>query len=167
MTALQVAPLVIFTAIAAEEDIRRREIPNPLSALGALWGMGLMVMHVLPWFRLLWAAGIWGLYELGLALQPGSVGWGDVKWASIVMGWLGAPGLVVLAWGHLGSTLWGTADWWRHGRQTPWSRSAGPWAPGALLGLLILIALGMGQGHGMTFAAPSLMGPWAAFQAKA
>lgn len=140
------AALTGLTAWAAWTDARRCEIPNGLSLAATACSMGLLIGHLIPWSRLLWAAGTWILYELALALQPDSVGWGDVKWATIVMGWLGGRGLMVLAVGHLGSLAWATVRWWRQGRRPAWRRMGGPWAPGALLGLLILGALGWAAG---------------------
>lgn len=131
-------PLTVLTGIAAWTDVRSRLIPNALSWIAVGWGGALLVFHGLPWTHVLWAGGTWIVYDLSATWRPGSVGYGDVKWASVIMGFLGGAGLLVLAMGHLGVFVGGTWDWCRHRRHTRWRDSQGPWAPGALAGMLLL-----------------------------
>lgn len=127
-----------LTGIVAVTDWRGQVIPNRWSGLGA----GLVLMGILtgalPATRLLWGMGTWGAYELSLWWQPGSVGWGDVKWASFLMALFGGLGLLMVGAGHAGSLLWGTCQWAREGRHRPWRQYGGPWAPGAFAGCLLL-----------------------------
>ena len=133
--------LLLLTTGAAYTDARREEIPNRLSLTATVIGLIAIGLGWLPWTALAWAAATWLLYELDLWLAPQSVGWGDVKWAAITMGYLGGAGLLVLAAGHAGSVLWGTIRWWRSGRRRPWRTMGAPWAPGAWVGLMLLTSL--------------------------
>jgi len=126
-----------MSAVAAWVDARRQEIPNRLSLVAAGVGGVLLVLHILPWTRLLWAAATWGLYEIVLWRQPEALGWGDVKWATVIMGYLGGSGLLVLFLADALRLVWSTVRWWRHGRQGRWRDAGAPWAPGAFVGVLV------------------------------
>lgn len=130
--------LMLLTGMAGWIDGRHEIIPNGLSLVATVLGLWLMAMGVVPWSGLIWAIVIWVFYEIEQWLTPGRLGWGDVKWAAITMGYLGGPGILVIAAGHLGSALWGTGRWIRSERGTCWATVPGPWAPGAAVGLLLV-----------------------------
>lgn len=130
-----------LTTIAAVTDVWRRRIPNALTWLAAGMGLAWWATGYWRWPHLAWAAGAWCVYDGIATLRPGSLGYGDVKWATVILGFLGPLGLLVVACGHLGILIWGTICWWRQGRTTPWRTMTGPWAPGAWVGLTGLIGL--------------------------
>ncbi len=135
------APLTVLTGFAAVIDGQRRIIPNALSWIALGIGSAFLWTHVWPWTHLVWAGATWGVYDLSATYRPGSVDYGDVKWATVIMGFLGGWGFLVLACAHLGVVLWGSWVWLRDRPKTPWYHMPGPWAPGALGGLLLLGAL--------------------------
>lgn len=132
---------VIFwglTTAIAWTDLRRQVIPNGF-VLAGVANAGLNLLWTHAWWHLAWAGGTWLAYEGWLAGFPGTLGWGDVKWATVTMLTLGSTGLTVVLAGHLGAVLWGTVRWgWRRGcrgLQEPWRGQPIPWAPGAWVGL--------------------------------
>jgi len=130
--------LTALTAVAAAWDARARIIPNPLSWIALGFGAAMLLTRQWGWGHLAWAAGTWTVYDAAATRQPGSLGYGDVKWATVIMGFLGTTGFPVLLAGHLGAVVWATVAWWRQGRPGPWREAAGPWAPGAFVGVLLL-----------------------------
>ncbi len=140
------APLTLLTSLAAWIDARREVIPNTLSLVAASIGIGLLLGHQIAWTALLWAGGMWLVYEFGNWVQPDRVGWGDAKWSAITMGYLGGLGLLVIAAGFCGSVIWGTVRWWKAGRSARWQTYGGPWAPGAWVGLLMIGGLRLWHG---------------------
>jgi Flp pilus assembly protein protease CpaA len=130
-----------LTTVAAWTDLRARIIPNALVFVGLGGALLAMVLGRLPWEHLLWAAGTWAAYELWQWRWPGTLGWGDVKWATVIMACLGGVGLFVLGMGHLGVTVGGTVRWgWHRLRRqpVPWRGQALPWAPGVWVGATML-----------------------------
>lgn len=115
----------------------QRIIPNTLSGIALGFGLAMWLTHHWGPGHWAWAGRTWLAYDLAATLQPGSVGYGDVKWATVIMGFLEGTGLLVLACAHLGVMLWATLAWWRQGRPGPWRAAQGPWAPGALGGVLL------------------------------
>lgn len=130
------APLTGLTAWIAWTDGRERRIPNGVSALAAGLGLALMVAGIIPWTHLWWAGGMWLLFETIELVRPDRVGSGDIKWAVIIMGWLGAAGLLVITVTQGVAFIWGAVAWWGHHRVTRWSQMRSPWGPGFLFGLL-------------------------------
>ncbi|AEJ40808.1 hypothetical protein TPY_2648 [Sulfobacillus acidophilus TPY] len=122
-------PTVILwfaTGIAAWHDWRVHRIP-PFWIGVAVGTTGIwLLLGVWPISRLLWGAGIWGFYELGLRRMPESVGWGDVQWATLLMIGLGPWGIIPILAGHLGIEYFH----WRYPH-----RVGHPWMPGAWGGL--------------------------------
>ena len=139
MTPLIWAPLTGLTAWIAWTDGRERRIPNVVSALAGGLGLALMVAGVIPWTHLGWAVGVWLLFEAADLVEPDRVASGDIKWAVIVMGWLGGPGLIVIAVTQGVALIWGTVAWWVHHRVTRWSQTPAPWGPGFLIGMLAVV----------------------------
>lgn len=132
-----------LTTAVAWTDLRWHVIPNGFVVAG-LVNAGLSLLWTHAWWHLAWAGGTWLVYEAWLAAYPGTLGWGDVKWAAVTMATLGPAGLLVLWAGHLGALLWGTVRWcWRRGRRRPasWRGQQIPWAPGAWVGLTGLFTL--------------------------
>lgn len=132
--------LWILATIVAVTDLRARIIPNAVAWLALGLGIAWMTTGVLSWWHLAWAVGTWIAYDLQVSLKPGSMAFGDVKWAAIIMGVLGAPGLAVLLTAHLTTMVWGTITWLRHHRTVPWRTIGGmPWAPGTWIGVTGLL----------------------------
>lgn len=130
--------LTILTGYIAWTDVRYLLIPNRVSLLAAGLGAGLMVVGVIPWSHLWWVIGIGLALELADLVEPGRLASGDIKWTVIIMGWLGAPGLVVMTFTQIVALVWGTVSWSLHHRPTRWSQVQAPWGPGFLVGLLVL-----------------------------
>lgn len=137
------AGVAILTGLAAVWDARTRTIPNALSWVAMGFGAACLALGALPPTRLLWAAGTWAAYDVVASRWPQSLGYGDVKWATVLMGFLGAAGLPVLLGAHLGVVVWATVEWLAAGRRTLWTRLTGPWAPGAAVALGWMLATGL------------------------
>ncbi len=136
MSRLAMEALWALTTVVSITDLRARIIPNII--VGVVLGLAVlgMVAGLLSWWHLAWAAGTWIAYDLQFSLRPGSVAYGDVKWAATIMAVLGLPGLLVLFVAHLTMMVWGTAKWLAQHRTVRWSSISGmPWAPGTWFGV--------------------------------
>lgn len=116
-----------LTAGAGIWDLRTRTVPNTWWALGAAWIVAGWCLGWWPWTHVIPLVAVALLYELANALQPGQFGYGDVKWALLIMGAIGWPGLWLLALAHVLTIPVGTATWLRGRRQTAWNAQHVPW----------------------------------------
>lgn len=117
-----------FTAGAALWDLRTRTIPNWWWLLGAAWIVTGFILGWWPWSRLWWMLGTAVLWEVANALEPGSFGYGDVKWSLLVVAAMGFGGAALIA---VTQCVWlpivGTALWLARHRTRPWRKQAVPW----------------------------------------
>lgn len=94
------AALLAVLVPAAVIDVRRRVIPNTLTAAGAVAGVALLTLlepAALPTHAAA-AAGAGGFFLAAALLRPGELGMGDVKLAAVLGLYLGAsvvPALLV------------------------------------------------------------------------
>lgn len=136
-----------LTTAAAVSDLVNRTIPNTLVKAGAVGTLFAMVLGEVSWWHVAWAVGIWGGYELRMRWFPGTLGWGDVKWATVTVAVLGPLGLCVVLVGHAGVYVWGTVRWLWRKRREPWRGQSGPWAPGAWVGLTAWLTVAWTMTH--------------------
>ena len=94
------AALLAVLVPAAVIDVRRRVIPNTVTAAGAVAGVALLALlepAALPTHAAA-AAGAGGFFLAAALLRPGELGMGDVKLAAVLGLYLGAsvvPALLV------------------------------------------------------------------------
>ena len=94
------AALLVVLVPAAVIDVRRRVIPNTVTAAGAVAGVALLTLlepAALPTHAAA-AAGGGGFFLAAALLRPGELGMGDVKLAAVLGLYLGAsvvPALLV------------------------------------------------------------------------
>jgi leader peptidase (prepilin peptidase) / N-methyltransferase len=94
------AALLAVLVPAAVIDVRRRVIPNTVTAAGAVAGVALLTLlepAALPTHAAA-AAGAGGFFLAAALLRPGELGMGDVKLAAVLGLYLGAsvvPALLV------------------------------------------------------------------------
>lgn len=125
-----------LAVIVSITDLRKRIIPNAVGWIALGIGLAWMLNGTLSWWHLAWAGGTWIVYDLQASLRPGSLAYGDVKWATAIMGFLGVPGLAILFVAHVTTMVWGTVKWLAQHRTAPWRTIGGmPWAPGTWLGI--------------------------------
>ena len=115
---------------AAEEDVRRRQIPNGLTVVGAAAGLGCGAYH--GWHGLGMAAA--GALVGFLILLPfhwcGAMGGGDVKLMAAYGALLGPSGILLAAvFAAVFGALWAAGAWVRNPRQP-----AIAYAPAIVLG---------------------------------
>jgi leader peptidase (prepilin peptidase) / N-methyltransferase len=124
--------LVAVLVPAAVVDLRRRIIPNRLTAAGAAVGLALLTLgdpvHVGA--HLVAAAGAGGFFLAAALARPGELGMGDVKLAAVLGLYLGAAVVAALIVAVLAATAVGLA-----GRRT--TVPLGPFL--ALGGVLALV----------------------------
>lgn len=130
--------LTVLTGWIAWTDAWHRRIPNRASLWATALGTALMIVGVIPWTHLWWAAGLGLTLELADLVEHGRLQSGDIKWSVITMGWLGAHGLWVMAFAQIVALIWATVSWGMRHRTTRWSQAQAPWGPGFLIGLLAL-----------------------------
>ncbi|MFG2555360.1 prepilin peptidase [Streptomyces sp. NPDC048581] len=143
---LLLAPVGVLLAAV---DLRVRRLPDPLTlplagaALALLGLVALVPEHAGDWPTALWAALALGAFYLVLyLLNPGGMGFGDVKLAlsaGAVLGWYGWPTVMLGTFaGFLSGALYG---WGRVALRRTGRKSAIPFGPfllgGAFVGLLI------------------------------
>ncbi|MCL8015741.1 A24 family peptidase [Streptomyces sp. AS02] len=143
---LLLAPVGVLLAVV---DLRVRRLPDPLTlplAAAALVLLGLVALvpeHAGEWPTALWAAlGLGAFYYVLYLVNPGGMGFGDVKLAlaaGAVLGWYGWPTVMLGTFaGFLSGALYG---WGRVALRRAGRKSAIPFGPfllgGAFVGLLI------------------------------
>lgn len=100
------------------------------------------------------AAGLWALYALLATIKPGAMGWGDVRLAGVLggyLGWLGVGALVVGAFaGFLLGALWSVGLMLLRGATRKSSVPFGPW-------MIIGAAVGVVWGESLWDAYMSLI----------
>lgn len=130
-----------LTTAVAVTDWRGHIIPNELFLVGLANGAaGIAIGHA--WWHIAWAVGGWIVFEGWMALFPGQLGWGDVKWSAVALITLGSTGLAVVLCGLVGTYLWGWGRWlWRRWHQIREPRRGHPlpWAPAAWGGLTLIL----------------------------
>jgi leader peptidase (prepilin peptidase)/N-methyltransferase len=103
--------LVSVLVAAALVDVRRRVIPNRLTAAGAAVGLALLALvdpgHLAV--HLVAAAGAGGFFLAAAMLRPGDLGMGDVKLATVLGLYLGAAVVAALLVALLAATAVGLA----------------------------------------------------------
>ena len=134
---ISLAWLAVLTTWAARSDIFHRRLPTRVVWIALGFMAAALSFGIWPWSRLWWAVGTWAVYDGSATLFPGTLGYGDVKWAAVTMAFLGPVGLVVLGFGHVGTIIWGTVRWAEaeRPRAISWAQSTGPWLPGAAVGV--------------------------------
>jgi leader peptidase (prepilin peptidase) / N-methyltransferase len=103
--------LVSVLVAAALVDVRRRVIPNRLTAAGAAVGLALLALvdpgHLAV--HLVAATGAGGFFLAAAMLRPGDLGMGDVKLAAVLGLYLGAAVVGALLVALLAATAAGLA----------------------------------------------------------
>lgn len=129
--------LAALVTVAAVYDIRTRKIPNILSWFALAYGLVFVLFHWWGYGHLLWALGTWVFFELILLIKPGAVGYGDVKLATVIVGFLTYEGVLVILTAQLISVIWHLINTASHRHAAkPKSPSMIPWAVSAWGGLL-------------------------------
>ena len=108
---LLAAALLAVLVPAAVIDVRRRVIPNTLTAAGAVAGVALLTLlapAAVPTHAAA-GAGAGGFFLAAALLRPGELGMGDVKLAAVLGLYLGASVIPALLVALLAATVVGVA----------------------------------------------------------